>query len=174
MKTLIIGNSGSGKTWLATRLAEHHSLPVIHLDELFWKPKGFEEPRSESEQSRLLHEACCQPGWIAEGVFGHLARQTLPFTELLVWLDLDLAICLEQLNLRAKSQTTHMGREQTEEGLAELLVWARAYETRASESSRAGHAALFKQFKGTRRHLRTPSEVQAFTHEAGIPHEQGV
>ena len=34
MKAIIIGNSGSGKTWLATQLAVHSSAPVVHLDEV--------------------------------------------------------------------------------------------------------------------------------------------
>jgi hypothetical protein len=32
MKTVILGNSGSGKTWLAERLSKFHSVPVVHLD----------------------------------------------------------------------------------------------------------------------------------------------
>jgi len=36
MKAIIIGNSGSGKTWLAAQLAVHCGAPVAHLDEIFW------------------------------------------------------------------------------------------------------------------------------------------
>jgi hypothetical protein len=34
MKAVIVGNSGSGKTWLATNLAATTAVPVVHLDEL--------------------------------------------------------------------------------------------------------------------------------------------
>lgn len=40
-RTVIIGNSGSGKTFLARALAAGSGIPVIHLDEIFWQPGGF-------------------------------------------------------------------------------------------------------------------------------------
>lgn len=43
MKVVIIGNSGSGKTWLARKLAGNASVPLIHLDEIFWEPGGFDK-----------------------------------------------------------------------------------------------------------------------------------
>ena len=43
MKVVIIGNSGSGKTWLARQLAGNASVPLIHLDEIFWEPGGFDK-----------------------------------------------------------------------------------------------------------------------------------
>jgi adenylate kinase family enzyme len=45
MRIIIIGNSGSGKTWLARQLAEDAPCPVIHLDDIFWEPGGFDKPK---------------------------------------------------------------------------------------------------------------------------------
>jgi ATP-dependent protease HslVU (ClpYQ) ATPase subunit len=39
-RVVIIGNSGSGKSYLARRLSEQLTLPLIHLDALFWEPGG--------------------------------------------------------------------------------------------------------------------------------------
>ena len=36
-KILIIGCSGSGKSTLAVALGEKLGLPVVHLDQLWWK-----------------------------------------------------------------------------------------------------------------------------------------
>lgn len=33
-RTLIIGNAGSGKTWLANKLAKAQGRVVVHLDDL--------------------------------------------------------------------------------------------------------------------------------------------
>jgi adenylate kinase family enzyme len=35
-RTLIIGNSGSGKSWLAQRLAEELRVPWVDLDSIHW------------------------------------------------------------------------------------------------------------------------------------------
>lgn len=43
MKIVIIGNSGSGKTWLAKNLASLITVPLIHLDDIFWDSNGFEK-----------------------------------------------------------------------------------------------------------------------------------
>jgi adenylate kinase family enzyme len=89
MKTVIVGNSGSGKTWLATRLAAIASGPVVHLDELFWEPGGFDRKRQKMETSMLIEEAGSRPAWVVEGVFEELAAEFLASANLLIWLDLD-------------------------------------------------------------------------------------
>ena len=173
MKAIIIGNSGSGKTWLATRLAERFGSPIIHLDDLFWMPGKFEHARSEAEQNQLLEQARKQANWIAEGVFGRLAEQLLPDADLLVWLDLDWSTCEKQLRARAASQSLHLGRDQTTDGLAKLLVWASAYTTRNNDCSRSGHATLFNQFSKKRLQLHTPAEIEAFIAELDSQHSSG-
>ena len=49
MRTVIFGNSGSGKSWLARRLGEKRSTPVVHLDEIFWLPGGFNAKRDPAK-----------------------------------------------------------------------------------------------------------------------------
>jgi hypothetical protein len=75
MKAIIIGNSGSGKTWLATQLAVHSGVPVVHLDEIFWQPVGFNEKRSRTLVDQLIADSKQHPSWIVEGVFGELAAK---------------------------------------------------------------------------------------------------
>ena len=77
MKTVILGNSGSGKTWLAERLASGASVPLVHLDEIFWQPGGFDRKRLATETRSLIETARAAPGWVVEGVFGELAAPFL-------------------------------------------------------------------------------------------------
>ena len=37
-RIIIIGCGGAGKSTLARKLGEVLDLPVVHLDQLFWKP----------------------------------------------------------------------------------------------------------------------------------------
>jgi len=45
-RVLIIGNSGSGKSWLARQLAEKFATPATDLDNLNWEPGGYVKARA--------------------------------------------------------------------------------------------------------------------------------
>src|SRR5688572_27977737 len=113
MKAIIIGNSGSGKTWLAMQLAVHSSAPVVHLDEIFWQPGGFNEKRPRAAVEQLIADSKQHPSWIVEGVFGELAERYRDEADLLLWLDLDWPTCRERLLARGSESKQHMGRKQS-------------------------------------------------------------
>ncbi len=46
-RILVIGSGGSGKSTFAERLAQATGLPLIHLDEVYWKA-GWIEPSREA------------------------------------------------------------------------------------------------------------------------------
>ena len=92
MKTVIIGNSGSGKTWLAKKFAATGA-PVIHLDNLFWLPGGFDKKRSKNEVDQLIDQSKKHDRWIVEGVFGELAEQYFDEADILIWLDIPWGLC---------------------------------------------------------------------------------
>jgi nicotinamide riboside kinase len=67
-RVLILGPGASGKSTLATRLAEITGLPVIELDKAFWKPGLLATPRDQwvELQQRLVDEH----QWIIDGDLG--------------------------------------------------------------------------------------------------------
>ena len=162
MRTVVVGNSGSGKTWLARRLAEKAGSLVVHLDEIFWLPGGFNEKRDPSEVSRLIDAKKAETEWIVEGVYGNLARQFLPSALTLVWLDLPWSVCKLRLELRGSESKAHMDREQSDQGLRELLHWAEAYHSLQGSSGQAAHLAMFETFQGHRFRLRSETQVREY------------
>ena len=162
MKVVVIGNSGSGKTWLADQLANQlaacASATVIHLDELFWEPGGFDQKRSKDEVLSLIEISKLNQSWVVEGVFGELAEHYFPEAETLVWLDLDWSTCKARLERRE----TNMAIAQSQAGLAKLLAWASAYYSRTDKRSFEGHRELFEQFTGIRIRLRSEEACNAF------------
>jgi adenylate kinase family enzyme len=114
MRTIIIGNSGSGKTWLAKRLAEVSQCPVIHLDHIFWEPGGFDTKRPQDAVDMMIAESKRGESWIAEGVFGELAERFVDRAECLIWLDIDWQTCRDRLLQRGSESKRHMDRVESE------------------------------------------------------------
>jgi adenylate kinase family enzyme len=166
MKIIIIGNSGSGKTWLAMSLAAAMSAPVVHLDDLFWEPGGFDKKRSREEVDLLIRQSKEGASWVVEGVFGELVEPYLDVAELLVWLDIDWRICKTRLEERGSESKKHLGREQSEEGLRKLLEWASRYYYRKDLRSYEGHKTLIKRFSGKKLHLRSEIYVNKLMENA--------
>jgi adenylate kinase family enzyme len=124
MKTVIFGNSGSGKTWLAKNIGEKWNSPVIHLDEIFWLPGGFNVKRSPTEVEVLVEAKRLTGEWVVEGVYGKLARQFMQSASAIVWLDMPWEVCKRRLRSRGSESKVHMGREQSQKGCQELVEWA--------------------------------------------------
>ena len=166
MRTVIIGNSGSGKSWLAKRISQKSPSQVIHLDEIFWLPGGFNEKRPPSEVLTLINTKKADAEWIVEGVYSDLAEQLLPYATLLIWLDLPWAVCKQRLEARGSESKAHMGREQSESSLRALIQWAEAYYSRSGTCCHAAHLALFETFAGQGHRFSTESQVHNFLNSA--------
>lgn len=162
LKIVIVGNSGSGKTWLANRLAARSRSSVIHLDQIFWQPDGFNRKRSPMEIEQLIDASKKSESWIVEGVFGELAAKYLDEAELLIWLDIDWQTCNARLQARGSESKRHMNREQSDKGLRDLIEWASHYYDRSDGRSWMGHQELFSSFRGDRMRLTAEDEVEEF------------
>ena len=121
MRIVINGNSGSGKTWLAKKLSSIYSVPIIHFDEIFWEPGGFDKKRDSNEILPLTNESKRMSSWVAEGVFGKIAEHYLENTDIIIWLDIPLEICIKRPGIRGSESKKHMNREESEQRLKELI-----------------------------------------------------
>jgi adenylate kinase family enzyme len=166
MRTVIVGNSGSGKSWLAKRLSESTSTQVIHLDDIFWLPGGFNEKRSPSEVQNLVDSRKGESDWIVEGVFGDLAIHFLSSAQTFIWLDIPWNVCKQRLYARGSERKSHLGRVQSEQGSRELIQWAEAYYFRSGSCCLSAHLGLFESFTGKRFRLSTELQVQEFLNAA--------
>jgi adenylate kinase family enzyme len=102
-RVAVIGCSGGGKSTLARKLGAKLSLPVVHLDVVFWLP-GWVESETGPMRERLL--AATEDGaWVVDGNFtGRVADLTLGRADTIVWIDQPRRVCLWRAVWRAISQ----------------------------------------------------------------------
>src|SRR5438034_11750677 len=84
-RILVIGSGGSGKTTFARRLAERTTLPLIHLDALYWRP-GW-DPTPADEWRARVEALANEPAWIMDGNYGGTLDIRLAASDTIVFLD---------------------------------------------------------------------------------------
>lgn len=87
----IIGISASGKSVFARELAEKTGLPMIHMDQLFWKGNWKEVP--EAEYLKKHAEIIQQDKWIIEGYIEESMAARLRSADLIIYLDYPGWLC---------------------------------------------------------------------------------
>jgi adenylate kinase family enzyme len=87
VKVAVVGTSGSGKTTVARRLAEHYGVPLVELDALHWGPNWTPCPADEFRER--VEQALSPHGWVVDGSYhGKLGDSVLERADYVVWLDL--------------------------------------------------------------------------------------
>ena len=171
-RVAIIGNAGSGKTFLAQKLAAARDAPVIDLDALFWKPPGqYKTKRPVEEVLAVLEEKRRGDAWIVEGVYGELVLPFLERTQLLLWLDLPWEVCRARIEKRHIDRCGEDQRQELSSWLAELIEYAGAYWARDNLRSRAGHQRMLDTFAGSKVRLSSEDEVTGFIAQELLPRE---
>lgn len=119
-RILIIGSGGAGKSTFARELGALLDIPVVHLDQLYWKP-GWEKP-SRSEWVTTIDRETARPRWVMDGNFGGTLPQRLARCDTVVLLDVSRWICLWRV---AKRFVRYRGRHRPDmtPGCHERFDW---------------------------------------------------
>jgi len=104
-RILIIGCGGAGKSTLARSLGEKLGIPVVHLDQLWWKPGWIESNRDEFDEK--LAVALDKPQWIMDGNFNRTLQTRLGKCDTVIYLDFSRWVCLFRVIYRV---VTNLGK----------------------------------------------------------------
>jgi len=88
----IVGSGGSGKSWLATRLAAITGYPLFHLDRCFLQPGWTMEPREVREAQQ--QEMMAGDAWIIDGNWSGLMAPRFAASDLVIFLDINRLVCV--------------------------------------------------------------------------------
>lgn len=91
-RILVVGCAGAGKSTFARRLAERAGLPIVHLDQHYWRP-GWVEANPKEWEARVRTLAS-QPRWIMDGNYGETLPARLARADTVFHLDMPRRVCL--------------------------------------------------------------------------------
>ena len=152
-KLVVIGNSGSGKSTVATHVAAATGISAHDLDLIHWHEDG--RKRDETESKMLVGQIASKSSWIIEGVYGWLAEVALSEATSLIWTDLCWSECRHGIIQRG------LRRGMTFKDQDELIVWAEHYWIRSTSSSFAGHQRMYAAFGRAKLRLNSRAEVSS-------------
>jgi len=171
-RIVILGTTGSGKSWLAARLAARLGLHVVDLDALFWGPDWQPVP-VELFRYRVECEIR-EGGWIVAGNYYQARDLVWEAADTLVWLDLPLPLVMARLLRRTARRIVTRedlwGTGNRETALRSffsrqsILLWA----LKTHRRNRARFFADSERLAKTKRvvRLRSRREVERFAEAA--------
>lgn len=151
MRVLIMGNSGSGKSWRARELAQQHALAHLDLDTIAFEPDSVAVPRPLASVMADLHQFTdTHAAWVIEGCYGDVIEAALPLCTQLLFMNPGLATCVANNHARPWEPHKHPTRLRQEKMLPFLLEWVHKYYERDDRCSYAWHRRVFDAWPGAK------------------------
>jgi adenylate kinase family enzyme len=159
-RVLVIGSPGAGKSTLATELANRTGLPLIHLDQQYWR-SGWVEP-SKAEWLNQVAELIAGDQWIIDGNYGGSLEQRLARADTVIDLQFPAWLCVWRI-LRRVARSWGRVRPDMAEGCPEQLnLEFLVYTATFPFAARIRTTAKLAKFKGKLVRLRGPAEVRRY------------
>lgn len=91
-RIIIVGNNGSGKSFLTKELSVITGLPLVHLDVEFWRPNWEKPPKDEWIKKQT--EFTSKDNWIIDGNHSDTMEMRFKSADLIIFLDINRFTCL--------------------------------------------------------------------------------
>jgi adenylate kinase family enzyme len=128
----IIGGPGSGKTYVASLLAERFGIRHQDLDEFFWDndSPGYGVRAETNERDRKLAAALAGDGWIVEGVYYQWVGASFDQADIIIALVPSMWVrhfrIVRRFILRKFNRLPN--KKETLRDLWKLILWGHAYD----------------------------------------------
>ena len=105
-RILILGCPGSGKSTLARALAARTGLPLVHLDNIWWRADGTHIPREDFD--RALDGLLRGEQWIMDGDYSRTYEVRIRAADTVIFLDYPESVCMDGIRARVGQPRPHM------------------------------------------------------------------
>ena len=92
-RIIVLGCSGSGKSTFARKLAAKTGLPLVHLDNVWWRADRTHISRDEFD--RALDGLLQGEGWIMDGDYSRTYEVRIRAADTVIFLDYDEETCMD-------------------------------------------------------------------------------
>ena len=148
-KFVIFGNSASGKSTLAKKLAMKNQLAHLDLDTIAWMSTPQLDRLAISESSRLIKDfLSAHNSWVIEGCYADLLELVSSKAEEMIFLNLPVSECITNARARPWEPHKYASKEAQDVNLAMLIDWISHYTERDDTFSKLAHEKLFNEFQG--------------------------
>ena len=153
-RILILGCPGSGKSTFARALAARTGLPLVYLDNLWWRADGSHISRDEFD--RTLAGLLAGERWIMDGDYSRTYEVRLRAADTVVFLDSPEDVCMDGIRARVGQPRPDM--PWTERALdPELVALVQNY----ARDDRPALLSLLQQYPDKRSLIFTSREEAA-------------
>lgn len=97
-RVAVVGCPGSGKSTFARALAARTGLPLVHLDNIWWKPDRTHITRDAFDAA--LAAELRKETWIIDGYYSRTVEARLAACDMVIFLDFDEQTCMEGIAAR--------------------------------------------------------------------------
>jgi adenylate kinase family enzyme len=154
MRVAILGNSGSGKSTVATWLAARSGAARLALDMVAWVPGEIAVARAASQAQADVRTFCSNHDqWVVEGCYTSLIQQAMAFKPLLLFLNPGVDHCIANCQARPWEPHKYRSKQEQDERLDLLLAWVREYYSRDGDMSLVAHRATFASYSGPKQEV---------------------
>jgi adenylate kinase family enzyme len=173
----VTGGAGSGKTWLAARIAKALGVDVIDLDGRGLQLMGRTPPATQEEHDELiarreadLDQATAVEAWVCDGSFVGYSAPHFERAELIVWMDAPWRVASYRIVTRhAKAELRRNNRFPGWRRMVTFWRWSRRFYRDANPpglnqwgtpATRAATAEVVSAYGPKVVHVRTRREVR--------------
>jgi len=119
-RIMILGSGGAGKSTLARRIGHILTIPVTHIDQLFWQPHWHAVDRDTLIARQ--HAIVTQPQWIMDGNYTSTLDVRLAHADTVIVLNMPRWLCLYRVIAR-RIQYHNRTRPDVGADCPEHLTW---------------------------------------------------
>ena len=121
-RIVILGNSGSGKSSLAKRLAAKAGCEHLDLDAIAWKAADPPVRATFETSSAAIDDFVARKSaWVIEGCYASLIAYAGKYADRMYFLNIGIAACIENSEFRPWEPEKYASKEAQDENLAMLI-----------------------------------------------------